>query len=100
MGNAWVFGAPGDSQNYLPKVSRDVKAAFVELYMPLFDSLEMTIAGRHDRYDGFAGTTNPKSSLKYQQIGRAACRETLSPYGSTPCVPVSFKKKHTHPQHT
>src|SRR3546814_5966116 len=78
LGNAWVFGAPGDSQNYLPKVSRDVKAAFVELYMPIFDSLEMTIAGRHDRYDGFGGTTNPKYSFKYQPVDWLAFRGAYS----------------------
>src|SRR3546814_2348123 len=93
LGNAWVFGAPGDSQNYLPKVSRDVKAAFVELYMPIFDSLEMTIAGRHDRYDGFGGTTNPKYSFKYQPVDWLAFRGAYSTGFKVPSFAQLFRDR-------
>jgi iron complex outermembrane receptor protein len=91
LGNAWVFGAPGDSQNYLPKVSRDVKAAFVELYLPVFDSLELTIAGRHDRYDGFGGTTNPKYSFKYQPVDWLAFRGAYSTGFKVPSFAQLFR---------
>jgi len=91
LGNAWVFGAPGDSQNYLPEVSRDVKAAFVELYLPVFDSLELTIAGRHDRYDGFGSTTNPKYSFKYQPVDWLAFRGAYSTGFKVPSFAQLFR---------
>ncbi len=78
LGNAWIFGAPGDAQNYMPKVSRDVKAGFAEFYLPVLDSLDFTIAGRYDRYDGFGSTTNPKYSFKYQPVDWLAFRGAYS----------------------
>ncbi len=63
-----VFNAPFDDANVLDNVSRDVNAVFVELRLPLLKSLEVTLAGRHDRYDGFGGTTNPKASFRWQPM--------------------------------
>lgn len=78
QGNAWIFGVPGDAVNYMPAVSRDVKAAFAEFYLPVVDSLEMTLAVRRDQYDGFGGTTNPKYSFKYQPVDWLAFRGAYS----------------------
>lgn len=78
LGNAWVFGAPGDAQNYLPQVSRDIKAVFAEVYLPILDSLEVTLAGRYDHYSGFGGTFNPKYSFKYQPVDWLALRGAYS----------------------
>ncbi len=78
QGNAWIFGMPGDAQNYLPSVRRDVTAAFAEFYLPVFDSLEVTLAARHDNYDGFGGTTNPKYSFKWQPVDWMAVRGAYS----------------------
>lgn len=77
-GNAYVFGPPGDAANYMPKKTRNVKAVFAEVYFPVFDSLEVTLAGRYDRYDGFGSTTNPKYSFKYQPIDWLAFRGAYS----------------------
>lgn len=78
LGNAWIFGAPGDGQNYIDPVHRDIKAVFAEVYLPLFDSLEVTIAGRYDHYSGFGATTNPKYSFKYQPVEWLAFRGAYS----------------------
>ncbi|MBW8823286.1 MAG: TonB-dependent receptor, partial [Xanthomonadales bacterium] len=67
-GNAFIFGAPGDAANYMPKKTRNVKAIFAEFNVPVFDSLSLDLAVRHDRYDGFGGTTNPKYSFKWQPV--------------------------------
>ena len=90
-GNAWIFGAPGDAVNYLAPVHRDVKAVFVEAYLPLFDSLELTLAGRHDRYDGFGGTTNPKYSFKYQPVEWLAFRGAYSTGFKVPSFAQLFR---------
>ena len=53
QGNAYVFGPPGDAANYMTPKQRDVKAVFAEFNIPVFDSLELNVAGRRDEYDGF-----------------------------------------------
>ena len=77
-GNAFVFGAPGDSVNYVAPVHRDVKAVFAEFYLPIFESLELTLAGRYDDYGDFGSTTNPKFSFKWQPIDWLAFRGAYS----------------------
>ena len=62
---ARVFNAPFDSINTLDTVKRDVKAAFAEVQVPITKQLELTLAGRHDDYTGFGGTTNPKVALRF-----------------------------------
>ncbi|MGG6462452.1 TonB-dependent receptor [Solilutibacter silvestris] len=78
LGNAFIFGAPGDSANYMPKKTRNVKAIFAEFNVPVFDSLSLDLAVRHDRYDGFGGTTNPKYSFKWQPVDWLAFRGSYS----------------------
>lgn len=73
-----IYQAPFDESSELPKVHRDVKAIYVETYLPIVDSLDMTLAVRHDRYDTFGGTTNPKFSLKWQPIESLAFRGSYS----------------------
>ena len=77
-GNAYIFGAPGDSANYMAPKRRDIKAVFAEFNVPVLDSLELNLAVRHDRYDGFGGTTNPKYSFKWQPIESLAFRGSYS----------------------
>ena len=78
LGNAFVFGAPGDASNYMPKKARNVKAVFAEFNVPVFASLSLDLAVRHDRYDGFGGTTNPKYSFKWQPASWLAFRGSYS----------------------
>lgn len=77
-GNAYVFGAPGDSVNYIQPVHRDVKAVFAEFYLPVLDSLEVSLAGRYDDYGDFGSTTNPKLSFKWQPMDWLAVRGAYS----------------------
>lgn len=77
-GNAFVFGAPGDSSNYLSPRHRNVKALFAEFNVPVFDSLEVNLAVRRDQYDGFGGSTNPKYSFKWKPVDWVAFRGSYS----------------------
>jgi iron complex outermembrane recepter protein len=61
-----IIAAPFDDGNALLGVSRDIKAAYAELLVPLFDGFELTGAARIDDYEGFGSTTNPKISFKYR----------------------------------
>lgn len=73
-----IFNAPFDNANVLDKVSRDIKAVFAEIYLPVLNSLDITLAGRYDKYDGFGSTTNPKISFKYQPIEELLFRGAYS----------------------
>lgn len=73
-----VWQAPFDETSDLPKVSRNVKAAYAEMYLPVFKTLNLTLAVRRDEYDTFGGTTNPKVSFKWQPIESLAFRGAYS----------------------
>ncbi len=73
-----IYQAPFDETSELPKVRRDVKAVYAEMYLPIVDTLDVTVAVRHDRYDTFGGTTNPKYSFKWQPIESLAFRGAYS----------------------
>jgi iron complex outermembrane recepter protein len=61
-----VFQAPFDDANALNNVTRDIKAVYVEMQLPIFSQFDLNLAGRYDDYSGFGGTTNPKVSFKYR----------------------------------
>jgi iron complex outermembrane recepter protein len=58
-----VRDAPFDAP--LNKVSRDIKAVYAEVAVPLLKNLEVTAAIRHDRYSDFGSTTNPKVTMRF-----------------------------------
>src|SRR5690606_11062222 len=64
--------------NALPQVSRNIKAVFTEIYLPVHERLEVTLAARYDEYDGFGGTANPKVSFKWRPIDSLAFRGAYS----------------------
>ncbi len=73
-----IYQAPFDVNNDQPDVSRDVKALYVEAYLPVHDTFELTLALRRDQYDVFGSTTNPKYSFKWQPLDWLAFRGAYS----------------------
>lgn len=73
-----VFNAPFDDANALGNVSRDIRAAYVELQLPIFSNFDLNLAGRYDHYSGFGGTTNPKVSFKYRPFDSLLFRGAYS----------------------
>jgi iron complex outermembrane receptor protein len=63
-----IIAAPFDNGNALDGVSRDVKAIYGEVMIPVIEGMELTAAVRRDEYDGFGSTVNPKISLKYRPL--------------------------------
>jgi iron complex outermembrane receptor protein len=61
-----IIAAPFDQTNILLGAKRDVRAFYGELLLPLFKGLEVTLAARQDKYDGFGTTTNPKVSALWK----------------------------------
>ncbi|MBS0199514.1 MAG: TonB-dependent receptor [Proteobacteria bacterium] len=77
-GSGWIYQAAGDANFYMSGKARNVKAAYAELLVPVFDSLNVTVSGRYDRYSGFGGTFNPKYSFKWQPVSWLALRGSYS----------------------
>jgi iron complex outermembrane receptor protein len=63
-----IIAAPFDDGNALEGVSREIKAAYAEVLIPVFKSLEVTLAGRIDDYGDFGTTTNPLANFKFRPI--------------------------------
>jgi iron complex outermembrane receptor protein len=59
-----VWQAPGNAA--LPKASRNIKALYTELIVPVVKDLELQLALRRDTYDLVGSTTNPKIAFRYQ----------------------------------
>jgi iron complex outermembrane receptor protein len=49
-------------------VSRDIKAVYAELLLPVTKNLEVNLAVRQDHYSGFGTTFNPKVSFRFQPV--------------------------------
>ena len=50
----------------VPLVSRNVKAVYGELAIPVVKGLDLQAALRRDDYDGFGASVNPKLAVRYQ----------------------------------
>ena len=59
-------------------VSRDVKALYGELLLPLSQSVEATLAVRTDQYTGFGRTNNPKLALRWFPTEQVMVRGSYS----------------------
>lgn len=65
-----------------PRQERDVQAVFGEVVIPLLAStgglrytpLELTLAGRYDRYSDFGSTTNPQAGLLWRPLSNFVAR--------------------------
>lgn len=67
-----IYQAPFDAE--FRKVSRDIKAVYAELAVPIVKTLEAQVAVRHDDYSLFGGTTNPKVALRWNPVKQAVFR--------------------------
>jgi len=67
-----IYQAPFDAE--FAKVSRDIKAVYAELAVPIVKTLEAQVAVRHDEYSIFGGTTNPKVALRWNPVKQAVFR--------------------------
>ena len=66
------------AQPSLPPVSRDIKAVFGELQIPILKTLDLQLAVRHDKYSDFGGTTNPKAALRWTPVKEVLFRSSYS----------------------
>lgn len=61
-----IFNVPFDNALATAgTLSRDIKAVFAELQVPVWKGLDLNLAARRDSYTGFGSTTNPKLTLRF-----------------------------------
>jgi outer membrane receptor protein involved in Fe transport len=70
----FVRGLIPGTEAVAAEASRKSWAAYVEFSVPLLTQLELSLAGRHDHYDDFGGTTNPKLALRWAPVDTLAFR--------------------------
>ncbi len=92
-----IFNAPFDNGNQLGGVSRDIRAFYGELIVPVFKSLEVTLAARNDHYTGFGGTTNPKVSFRFVPIEELLFRGSYNTGFRVPTFNQLFNGASTSP---
>ncbi len=69
-----IFNVAFDNANALTPRSREIKSAYAELLVPLFDMLELSGAVRIDDYSGFGSTINPKFTARFMPFDWLAFR--------------------------
>lgn len=67
--------------------SRNVSALFTEVNIPILKTLEGQIALRHDRYNDFGSTTNPKLSARWQPSKTFLARGSYNTGFRAPTLP-------------
>ncbi len=79
----------GSIQQSAVSASRDVKAIFGELAIPILKNLEGQIAVRHDRYPN-ASKTSPKVALKFSPMDQLAFRGSYTESFRAPVLKQLF----------
>jgi len=73
-----ITAAASGLTDFATEGSRQTQAAFIELDMPILQSLDLDISDRQDRYSDFGTTNNAKLSLRYQPANFLTFRGTAS----------------------
>lgn len=74
-----IFNAPFDnSLATAGPLKRTIKAAFIELQIPVLKGLDFNAAGRIDQYTGFGSSKNPKFTLRYAPTEKFLVRSSYS----------------------
>jgi iron complex outermembrane receptor protein len=71
-----ILLAPGNANQ--KKVSRDVRAVYAEMLIPVIKDLEVQLAVRRDDYSVIGATTNPKVSFRWQPTQNLMFRGSAS----------------------
>ncbi|MEP7154149.1 MAG: TonB-dependent receptor [Betaproteobacteria bacterium] len=73
-----IQDVPFPTDIFINKQTRDIKAVYAELAIPVLSTLELSAAIRHDDYSDFGTTTNPKAGFKFTPTKELLFRGTYS----------------------
>jgi iron complex outermembrane recepter protein len=83
-----IEGASGNSSGG----GRNVKSAFFEVSVPVLQNLELSFAGRYDKYSDAGGSFSPKVSARYQPIKDLTLRGSFGNGFRAPTLDVLTQK--------
>ncbi|MDP3634077.1 TonB-dependent receptor domain-containing protein, partial [Phenylobacterium sp.] len=70
-------------------VERKIGSGFFEVRLPITDSLEGSLAGRYEYYQGQGETFNPKAALRWQALDWLALRGSVSTTYRAPAATIT-----------
>lgn len=79
-----VLLCPGNAA--APERTRDIKAVYGELVVPVTKALELQLQARRDDYSAIGNTTNPKVAFRYQPVQSVVFRGSLNTGFRAPSV--------------
>lgn len=85
-------GQVGGSSGNSAGGSRDVKGAYVEALIPILDNLEMSVAGRYDKYSDYGSDFSPKVSFKYDVMDGLVLRASYGEGFRAPTLDITTAK--------
>ncbi|MCF4009801.1 TonB-dependent receptor plug domain-containing protein [Rheinheimera sp. UJ63] len=68
-----IFG----TESVSAQAERDQYAAYLELLIPVSDTLEFTVAGRYDDYSDFGSTVNPQLAMQWRPVDNFTMRASF-----------------------
>lgn len=83
-----VSGSAGNSA----AGERDMRAAFVEVLLPVIEDVEVTVAARHDRYSDFGSATSPQLSVRYSALDNLTLRASVGQGFRAPTLDILHQK--------
>lgn len=72
---------------------RNAQAAFVEFSIPVWQNLEVQLAGRYDHYSDFGDTFNPKLGLRWQALDNLLLRGSAGTGFKTPTLQELYSEE-------
>ena len=88
VSTAEIKDAGGDPA--LDKATRDIKAIYAELSVPILKALDMQLAVRRDDYSKIGSTTNPKIAIRFQPMSSLVFRGSANKGFHAPDYPQLY----------
>lgn len=86
-------GQIGGSAGNSAAGTRDITSFYFETLFPLIDTLEMSVAGRYDKYSDYGNDFSPKVSLRYQPVDNLTLRASYGEGFRAPTLPSLHSKR-------
>lgn len=80
----------GGSQSSSVFGNRNILSLYTELSVPIYDKIELQIAGRYEDYSDFGDTTKPKIGVKYTPVEGVLLRASYGESFRAPDLPYLY----------
>ncbi|MFQ6371515.1 TonB-dependent receptor plug domain-containing protein [Shewanella sp. YIC-542] len=85
-------GLVGGSSGNSAGGDRNVKAAYFEFLVPVLEDLELSLAGRYDKYSDYGSDFSPKVSVRYEPLDGLVLRASYGKGFRAPTLDILTQK--------